>query len=606
LAEANAKVKSAPKATSSATPVMGWLALHCRAISGTTHGLVLLDQEGPAQEPVCVAQWPPGEAGSRTVMDAARTAVRLRRVVIREHAGGAEAQRGSAEIAVPVRHGNRCIGAVAIRVGHVPGEGGTHTAKARVDILESGVSWLASLAGDAAAKSRLTSALEVLATAVEQASFRSAATAVTTELATRLGCERVSLGVLRRRQMRVEALSHSTSFDARTNLISDLGAAMDEAADQDSTISHPDPRDARVRIALAHEQLVRRSSVGAAWTVPLASRGEIVGALTFERPEQKGVDAETIAFCEDVAALVGPVLILRHEVETPWHERLRAGVRHRASLLIRPGHPHAKLAAIVALAVLGFLAVARGELRISADARLEGRVQRAIVAGIDGYIAEATSRAGDTVRKGQLMGRLDDRDVILKKRNWEGREAQLIREYREAIAQHDRSQVTILSSQLQQTRAELQLVATELARTQLVAPFDGIVVQGDLSQTLGSPVERGAVLFEIAPLDGYRIILEVDERDISHLARGQSGRLALTALPGDPLSLTVSRILPVSVATDGHNYFRVEAQLDAGPQGLRPGMEGVAKIDAGRNRYIWIWTRGLLDWLRLRTWSWLP
>jgi hypothetical protein len=36
---------------------------------------------------------------------------------------------------------------------------------------------------------------------------------------------------------------------------------------------------------------------------------------------------------------------------------------------------------------------------------------------------------------------------------------------------------------------------------------------------------------------------------------------------------------------------------------LRPGMEGVAKIDIGRRRLIWIWTHSLFDWLRVWTWQ---
>jgi hypothetical protein len=39
---------------------------------------------------------------------------------------------------------------------------------------------------------------------------------------------------------------------------------------------------------------------------------------------------------------------------------------------------------------------------------------------------------------------------------------------------------------------------------------------------------------------------------------------------------------------------------------LRPGMEGIGKISAGRERMIWIWTHGLTDWLRLWVWSWWP
>jgi multidrug efflux pump subunit AcrA (membrane-fusion protein) len=144
----------------------------------------------------------------------------------------------------------------------------------------------------------------------------------------------------------------------------------------------------------------------------------------------------------------------------------------------------------------------------------------------------------------------------------------------------------------------------------VTAPFDAVVVQGDLSQQLGSPVEQGKVLFELAPLDAWRVILKVDERDIAHVRQGQAGELVLTSLPGQLFPLTVRRITPVSVAEEGRNYFRVEAELqtDAGQPAppMRPGMEGVGKVDAGHRSLLWIWTHRFTDWLRLKSWEWLP
>jgi hypothetical protein len=114
------------------------------------------------------------------------------------------------------------------------------------------------------------------------------------------------------------------------------------------------------------------------------------------------------------------------------------------------------------------------------------------------------------------------------------------------------------------------------------------------------------VLFEVAPLDGYRIILEVDERNIADTAVGQRGHLTLSALPGQPLPLIVERLTPVAIAEGGRNFFRVEARPVGPVPELRPGMEGVAKFDVGRRQLIWIWTHSLVDWLRLWLWTWLP
>jgi hypothetical protein len=119
-------------------------------------------------------------------------------------------------------------------------------------------------------------------------------------------------------------------------------------------------------------------------------------------------------------------------------------------------------------------------------------------------------------------------------------------------------------------------------------------------------VERGQVLFEIAPLDSYRIALRVDERDIAHVALAQRGELAVASMPQERFGFAISKITSVNTAKEGVNYFRVEATLERRDLRLRPGMEGVGKIYVDQRKLVWIWTRTLTDWARLRLWSWLP
>src|SRR4029434_57004 len=106
---------------------------------------------------------------------------------------------------------------------------------------------------------------------------------------------------------------------------------------------------------------------------------------------------------------------------------------------------------------------------------------------------------------------------------------------REALAKHDRNSFAVLEPQIRQAESQLALAEEKLARARIIAPFDGIVVSGDLSQMLGSPVEKGKTLFEIAPLDSYRLIIQVDERDVRYIAVGQSGTPALAGTPRAPV-----------------------------------------------------------------------
>jgi multidrug resistance efflux pump len=181
------------------------------------------------------------------------------------------------------------------------------------------------------------------------------------------------------------------------------------------------------------------------------------------------------------------------------------------------------------------------------------------------------------------------------------------RQYREAMGKRERAQAQIVSAQIAQAEAQLSLVEEQLERTVMVAPFDGIIVSGDLSQRLGSPVERGQVLFQVAPLDSYRVVLQVDERDIAHVSTGQRGELTVSSMPGERFEFEVRNITPVNTAKEGRNLFRVEAALLGEPGArLRPGMQGVGKIHVDERKLVWIWTRGFVDWLRLWIWSWLP
>ena len=126
---------------------------------------------------------------------------------------------------------------------------------------------------------------------------------------------------------------------------------------------------------------------------------------------------------------------------------------------------------------------------------------------------------------------------------------------------------------------------------------------GDLSQMLGAPVRRGETLVTVAPANEFRLILEVDERDIANIALGQSGHVALSAIPGRNFEFEVSRISPVAQARDGRNYFEVECELKESLVAMRPGLQGVARIFVDQRPVAWVLTHRLIDWARIAAWS---
>jgi RND family efflux transporter MFP subunit len=421
-----------------------------------------------------------------------------------------------------------------------------------------------------------------------------------------LDCDRASLGFKRRQQLRICAISHSADFTKQMNLVRAIESAMDEAIDQKAVIVYPLPANTALLVTYAHGELARQHGAGVICTVPLGSEGNYFGGLTMERPANKPFDPATVEFCETIATLIGPILHAKQREERWLITKVGESFGMQLKKLIGPHHLVGKLIAGAVMGLAIFFYFAEGEYRVTAPIVLEGLVQRVVSAPFNGYITEVPARAGDIVRKGDLLCLLDDRDLRLERIRWATQKEQLLKQYREAIAKHDRPQILIINAKIEQAESQISLIEEQLSRTRVVAPFEGIIMKGDLSQSLGAPVERGQILFEVAPLESYRVIVKVDERNIADIAVGQRGELVLPSMPMEGFPLIVEKITPVSVAKEGRNYFRVEARLDKTSERLRPGMEGVGKISIDQRRLIWIWSHELIDWLRLKLWSWWP
>jgi RND family efflux transporter MFP subunit len=304
--------------------------------------------------------------------------------------------------------------------------------------------------------------------------------------------------------------------------------------------------------------------------------------------------------------MLAPLLAQRRAAQRSLVQHARASVRGAVGHWFDDSFLGWKFVAAAAVLLLVLSALVPIPFRVTAPSVVEGEVQRSAAAPFQGFIRQAHVRAGDVVRSGQVLATLEDKDLQLERARWEADLEVALRKEREAMAAANRVEVRLAGAQANQARAQLELAQEKLKRVQITAPFDGVVVRGDLSQQLGSPVEQGKVLFELAPLDAWRVILKVDERDIAHVQANQEGDLVLAGLSGVRQRFTVKRVTAVAVAEEGRNHFRVEAELKAHDVKLRPGMEGVAKVEVGSASAFWVATHRLGDWLRLTLWEWLP
>ncbi len=581
-----------------------WLSQQCRILSGAVHAVVLTGPpgEGPHDQAI---YWPDEGRDHTTLSRVAQLALRNQKAVVKTRSSIIETTSEPLDaMACPLFLGSQLLGVVAIEMTHRS----EPMQRVAVQQVQAASKWLETmiLLHGSTAKEQLVNLVDLVATALEHEQFKVAATEVTTVLAERFACHRVSLGFMRYHRVRIEALSHSTRIEQQSNLVRAIRDAMSEALDQGAAIVYPPASDDTLLVTHFHTQLAKAQQGAAICTLPLIKNGKAIGALLLERDTDKPFEAETVAQCEQIGLLLGPVLETRRREERPLPVKALESLQSCCVKLFGPRYLPLKMGVGLAAVLLVWFSLASAMLRISSDSVLEASVCRAIVAPQQGYIAEARVRAGDLVQKGDLLATLDDKDLRLEQRKWQSQRAQLLKEYRQALAGLDRAEIAILHAKRAQAEAQLQLIEQQLSRTQLIAPFSGLVVTVDLSQALGSPVTPGEVLFEVAPTDAYRVVIKIDDRDIGLVALGQHGQLKLSGIPDQTIALTIDRLTPVSISEAGRNYFRVEAVMDSHSDLLRPGMEGIAKIEIGREKMLWIWTRPLVNWLRLFAWNRLP
>ena len=303
-----------------------------------------------------------------------------------------------------------------------------------------------------------------------------------------------------------------------------IEAAMDEAIDQFALVLEPPPDDA-VLVTSAHARLAGMHAPATVLTVPLLARETPVGAVTFERPVSQPFTPRAIALIEAVAAILGPALADKRLADRLLILRAADAGRAYLGSLVGPTHLGRKLA-LAAVAALGLAAYfVHADYTVHAHARVTGRVQRAVAAPYDGFIREAPVRAGDEVKAGGLLVALDDRDLVLERLRWVTERQVHLAEYDQAMSAGKRADVVRLQSEIDQAIARIHLVDEQLAHSKLVSPFDGLIVSGELSQSIGAPVRRGDVLLEVAPLDDYRVQLEVPEGQVADVAPGLRGTL---------------------------------------------------------------------------------
>ena len=357
-------------------------------------------------------------------------------------------------------------------------------------------------------------------------------------------------------------------------------------------------------ILIEHEALQRQVG-GAVACMPLGVGGEACAAVCVERRGDAPFSAAELLHLERSLVLAAPALRWMQSATEPWHRRLRRGLARQRAALRQPDRRGARRLLAVSALAFGFVALVPLADDVGGRARIEGAEQRVLAAPTDGFVRTANVRPGDRVKAGDVLVELLEADLRLERDRWSSQLAQHENAYASAMARSDRVAAANGMARVGEAQAQLALVDQQLVRGRVTAPFDALVIDGDLSQSIGAPVRQGDTLLTLATSGRHRVVVEVDEVDIARVRPGQGGRLRLSSLFWDSEPVVVERIAPLARAVDGRNVFEVEARLVTPRADLRPGLLGRANLDSDRAPLLWAWSRHALQRLRVAAWAWL-
>lgn len=444
-------------------------------------------------------------------------------------------------------------------------------------------------------------AMETLSVVNRQEKFTGAAMAFCNEVASQWSCERVSLGFVNGRYIEIKAMSHTEDFSRKMKIVQDIESTMEECFDQDIEIVLPVPEDS-ICIARAVENLAQKHGSASILSLPLRGVDGNIGVVTLERGADKQFTLQQIEAIRLVCELATARLADLYETGRWFGARVAVKSKKFFSKILGPTHTSAKVAAILVFLAILFLLFGKGMFKVKTSFLLEATTQQVIPAPFDGYLDRVDVEIDTAVKPGDALGQLDTSDLKLRLAGAKAEKLGYVKQANAAMRDGQTAQSQIALANSDKAAAEISLLEYMIDQAMLISPIKGTVVKGDLKRQIGAPVKTGDVLFEVALLDSLRGILMVPEDEVFEIKVGQVGALATASYPGQRIKFVVERINPMAEVVEQRNVFKVRVKLVEIHPWMRPGMEGVAKVSVEKRHYAWIWTRKLINWIRMKLW----
>ncbi len=412
---------------------------------------------------------------------------------------------------------------------------------------------------------------------------KTACQVLTDQLQDYFSADKVLVGLCRERSIECTLLAVSgvETFHPRGELAQSAQAVLQESIARGELTTWPVTDVTKSGGLLSHGQFARTAQVEAIVSPPLRdANGELRGAWLIVGEKHEVHSPPVTNFLQAAESSVATALYTARRNQKGLLQRClneigRLSQEKRGRLV----------AAVVTLIVLTLCMPVH--YRAKCECTIEPGSRRFVAAPFAGPLERAFVEPGDVVDVGQLLARMDGRELRME---LAGTRADLHRASKERaghLATHESGQSEVARYEVDRLQLRTDLLEHRENNVDIHSPIAGVVVSGDLEDAEGMPLEVGQSLFEIAPLDQMVVEISIAEDDFAYVRPGMAVTVRLDAYPLRKFNATIERVHPRSEMRDDANVFIAEVSLEHSVIELRPGMRGTARVQADRYPLGW-------------------
>lgn len=428
--------------------------------------------------------------------------------------------------------------------------------------------------------------------------------AILSNLEARYGLELAAVGFVRQHRVRLAAISRVEEPRASNPGVVAIQSAMEECLDLGRPIVHRgrERDDEGLDDHRLHAQWSQQSHGNPVASVPLVCMEETVAVVSMSQGGGTRLTREQVVLIQEELSGYAALVPLSLRANRTLREHVADHVLNRVRNVRRQGPARTAAFAAGLVMLLAWLVFGTLHHTFTVPCVVKPSDRRTIACPRAGVLAELFVRPGDRVQKGQLLAAIDASDDFLQRAELNAEIESLAALIDQAVADRKAGQARVNEAMKRSLEAQLAIVDASIAQAQIRAPHDGLILEGDLRERLGSRLELGVPLFELARYDRAAIELRIPETLVLATRDPVDAEFAPAAQPDQRYPLGPLRVAPSSTIVDERNVFLGEAPVEIDLGMLPPGMEGTAHVDAGPRSAWWVLTHRVTDWLHLNFW----